>query len=99
SGGAAEIEHVGWCGGTLRGTAQGGKRWGEKEWENKHARRAHNQSCSGTHKGHEADKKDQRQKVARRRSHVQLESEEGFDGIRDRTASNQQERVAWVGIK
>ncbi|SBF43432.1 Uncharacterised protein [Klebsiella pneumoniae] len=71
----------------------------DNEREHQHAHRFHNHLLAETHNGHHADNQDQRQNGARRRRHVQLVRHEGFDGVSDRHAINQQDRVDSEEIK
>ena len=61
--------------------------------EHQHAHRFHNHLLTEAHDGHHADNQDQRQDGTRWRRHVQLVQHEAFNGVGDRHAVNQQDRV------
>ena len=92
-GGAAQGERLQRRAVPLRDQVQRQNHQGDNEREHQDAHRFHNHLLTETHDGHHADDQDQRQNGARRRRHVQLVRHEGFDGVSDRHAVHQQDRV------
>ncbi len=92
-GGAAQGERLQRRAVPLRDQVQRQNHQGDNEREHQDAHRFHNHLLTETHDGHHTDDQDQRQNGARRRRHVQLVRHEGFDGVSDRHAVHQQDRV------
>ena len=77
----------------LRDQIKGQDHQRDHEREHQYAHRFHNHLLAEAHDGHHADNQNQGKNGARRRRDVQLVQHKAFDGIGDRHAVNQQNRV------